>query len=964
MTNEHELIAFDQELDRLALGTPGNRGADAGLAEMLTVATDLQRRYDAQVARPSGAFVDELRSRLIANEPVAALVPEPTGTTTHRWVLPVLPEVRPGGLGSRPAFVPAAMAGFVAAALCLVALLTWRALDAPSSPMILAPTVSNEMASFDSGEITGQPLLWQMANSEVDSPYFRTVAVSGNTVYRVVDSPPDFNGVEAIDGRTGETIWRVEHSLPSLVGIRANQQGAYILEAFFEGSAGDALSRVTAVAAEDGAELWSIELTGIPLTWSVQDGVIYISDDQNVTRAIDSTDGEGIWEYLALAGTAEEVPVAYLSVQNSVPLVFGDIVVSFTRAGQVVGLDKQTGAERWIRDDVHPQATRFAAAGDVLTSITFVAGADSDGILETDIGKVDGEDDALLLIARVSAIDPIDGSELWARFISSQSLEIAATDGVVAYIGSQPPFASVRQGTPNPTEHEGESVETPLLGERLDQAIGLDPVTGELLWIVNAGETYFSTLSTWTPPSGVGGGIVATTSDRTLRPIGFWREGKLAVPDTKMSLYPRPISGDFGFVVVLENGDLAGVAVNAVPEGLAQATPEAGPAVLWTSPGELQEIEDIAFFAVNDDAVFRFTLIDGFTGIEALDGQTGRQLWKEEQQWALVQPVADDAHLYYARYAASLGVMTIVALDASTGHVAWTVAPDRTVMGLTAANGVLYAEVSPNTLMAIRDGEILWESAIDPYVDPVSSNEIMLHMHGPVVTTVMVVAMAANGTIAGFDPVDGARLWTSVRTPGPGSEYVVAGDVLVRFSPLLIEAPVSLQSTPPPDVPIRSEIVGADLDDDAATLWRHEMDAYAYPVGVVGDMVYFIEFNVQYVPATPAPDRSYLDAAIGKLFALDAQTGEIRTIEIRTGPSSFTSGAVWSPSNGDEPLVLVGAADGALTFFDPVDQSRLDILQAGPVDGVVVDIQINNDVAYLLLDDGSVVAVSLADESP
>jgi len=456
-----------------------------------------------------------------------------------------------------------------------------------------------------------------------------------------------------------------------------------------------------------------------------------------------------------------------------------------------------------------------------------------------------------------------------------------------------------------------------------------------------------------------------------MRPIGFWREGSLIVPEEKVHLNPRPIAGDFGFVAVLENGDLAGVAVVERPDGLALATPIAeiaaadpaddnAPAIRWTSPGQLQEMEDISRIAANGNALFRFTMTDDFTGIEAIDGATSRQLWQEEAQWALVQPVADDTHLYYASDSVSAGHMTIEALDITSGHPDWSLSPGRTVMALSVADGVLYAEVSPNTLMAIRDGEILWESAIDPYVDPVSSNEFRQHMHGPVVADGVVAAMAANGTIAGFDPVDGERLWTSVRSTGPGSEYVVAGDVLVWFRILPIPVSLGERGTPVPDAPIRSEVAGADLDADAETLWQHETNGYSHPIGVIGDTVYFIEYSVERVPATPNPAADLRDDATGTLFALNARTGELGAVETRTGRAAFTMGATWSPQNGEAPLLLTGSADGTLTFFDSAGQTVVGTVQVGAVNTAVTDVQIVDDVAYLLLEDGSAVAVSLA----
>jgi outer membrane protein assembly factor BamB len=867
---------------------------------------------------------------------------------------------------------------YVSSAVVVVAIasaalfMLWRAASDPSSTTIDAPTIAGHLPGFDTGQSEGGALLWQLENAEQEFIHFRTVAAFGDVVYRVIDTPLEFNGIEAIDGRTGDVLWRSSLPVSSSTEMKADSRGVYVFE-FSRFVDDEGMGHLTALSVFSGAEIWQTELA-MPVNWSVGNDAIYVVDRHDVTTAVNAIHGTTLWTFDAQTGGYVFGPGTSIPVVGAVPFAFGDTVVTFANGGLLIGLDRETGMEKWRKDGFHPSATRFAAAGDVLTTMTFQAGADADGILETDSNAVDWEDETWLFIARVSAIDPTDGSALWHRVIASQALELVATDSVVAFIGNEFIDSAPGSPTPDPSELQGVLLEAPPLGEALDRASGFDPVSGELLWTVHAGETYFTTMATWIPASGMGGGIVALTAEGRMRPIGFWREGDLMVPDERVNRYPQPIAGDFGFVVVLENGDLAGVAVNERPSDLANATPvaetaasDSSPSVLWTSPVESEDTPDITLIAVSENSVFRFTTTYGSVesdAIEALDGQTATRLWKEPAPWALVPPVADSANLYYASYSGPLQVMKIVAVDTATGQAAWTVTPNRTVMGLTASDGVLYAEVSPNTLMAIRDGEILWESAIDPYVDPVSSNELMTHMHGPVVTTGMVVGMAANGTIAGFDPVDGKRLWTSVRSPGPGSEYVVAGDVLVRFRPLPIEAPLNLQSTPSPNVPIRSEIVGADLDDDAAALWRHEMDGYAYPIGVVDDTVYFIEFSIEFAPATPYPTDDLRDGATGTLFALNARTGELRAIETRTGRAAFMAGAAWSPEHGSTPLVITGSVDGVVTLVDAASQTVVETIQAEPADSAVVDIQIDNGIAYLLFEDGSVAALPLVDESP
>ncbi len=182
--------------------------------------------------------------------------------------------------------------------------------------------------------------LWSTTPPEGGTLDYGSMASSGTTIYRQL-ATPSFIGIEAIDAASGGVLW--SHDADWSRMIAADELGVYYyVQAQSEGRSG----RVNALDT-NGALRWRADLQADPRSLNAVDGVLYIADVAGVTTAIDTADGSQLWTYTDASMNSGDQPSSVLVRDGGTPVVLSDAVATLTDDGEVVLLDRKTGAVRW-----------------------------------------------------------------------------------------------------------------------------------------------------------------------------------------------------------------------------------------------------------------------------------------------------------------------------------------------------------------------------------------------------------------------------------------------------------------------------------------------------------------------------------------------------------------------------------------------------------------------------------------
>ena len=293
--------------------------------------------------------------------------------------------------------------------------------------------------------------------------------------------------LHAVDGRTGEELWRVGgESGDGFVSSPAVSGGSVYIGSYY----GDIIA-----ASLDGSERWRYGTDGaVVASPAVVDGVVYVGDDSGVLHAIDAKTGRVRWRFtddapyervipspsvtkdtvyvVSAARRSGTEPVLYALATSSgkvrwrftagdeadvdgIPIVAGDRVHVATLTGSIIALDAGSGALLWSIDAGARPATPLAvsdervfmaaedgsvhavdaATGDPLWSMQVTDGVGfaspptlADGVLY--VGDAAG---------MLHALDPGSGQERWVVPSRSYLSAPAIVDGVI-FIGGDDGF--------------------------------------------------------------------------------------------------------------------------------------------------------------------------------------------------------------------------------------------------------------------------------------------------------------------------------------------------------------------------------------------------------------------------------------------------------------------------------------------------------------------------------------------
>jgi len=251
---------------------------------------------------------------------------------------------------------------------------------------------------MDGSEVSPGEEVWSFeTGDDVDS----SPAVADGAVY--VGSRD--NNLYAVDASDGTEVWRFETDN----GVFSSPAVADVSEGTSDGSStqstngtvyvGSRDSRLYAVDAEDGTEVWSFEADDwVDSSPTVVDGTVYFGSDDNNLYAVNTEDGEEVWSF----ETGDLV--------DSSPAVKDGTVYVGSRDNNLYAVNASDGTEVWS----------FETGNDVFSSP-----AVADGTV-----YVGSEDNNLY------ALDAEDGSGVW-RFGTGDSVWSSPTvvDGTV-YFGS------------------------------------------------------------------------------------------------------------------------------------------------------------------------------------------------------------------------------------------------------------------------------------------------------------------------------------------------------------------------------------------------------------------------------------------------------------------------------------------------------------------------------------------------
>ena len=190
------------------------------------------------------------------------------------------------------------------------------------------PAVDNGVlytATFDGVVValaadTGE-LLWQRAIA--GEAFLSSPAVADGMLYFATPA----GTLLALDAETGDTSWESSYSV-ELKEVAPAVGGASV---FVSDLSGDLI----AVGVADGVTQWTADLNQVNRVAAYRDGIVYVSGDDRMYRAVDASDGTLLWTSAPQEGLALN------------PLVTPNAVIATNQEGLLQALDPATGEPIW-----------------------------------------------------------------------------------------------------------------------------------------------------------------------------------------------------------------------------------------------------------------------------------------------------------------------------------------------------------------------------------------------------------------------------------------------------------------------------------------------------------------------------------------------------------------------------------------------------------------------------------------
>ncbi|MBX3069063.1 MAG: PQQ-binding-like beta-propeller repeat protein [Thermomicrobiales bacterium] len=305
-------------------------------------------------------------------------------------------------------------------------------------------------------------LLWEYSMPEGEQFDYFGMTMYGSTVYRFLSSN-SFTGIEARDARTGDLLWQHETKTTGWPLV-ADEYGVY-----FRHSSAEEPAAFTALDVESGRVMWHSEPLAQARASVISDGVLYVSDFNDATVAIDTSDGSVLWTFEAAPDDWKE-PYAVSMFEIA---VLDNAIATVTTQEDVVLLDKETGRELWRVGGFHSVATKVTAVGNQLVVSTAVWW---DGKTATPVASPASEVGRGAVVNRVVSLDLSDGSVRWERYVAGPVVQPVTAGSTFALIG----VPTTMDGK-EPAEEHGES-------EVYGYLTGIDALGGDVLWTEALGD--------------------------------------------------------------------------------------------------------------------------------------------------------------------------------------------------------------------------------------------------------------------------------------------------------------------------------------------------------------------------------------------------------------------------------------------------------------------------------------------
>jgi outer membrane protein assembly factor BamB len=536
--------------------------AEDTVADLASTARRLKDLFAHQRAVPDDRFVSRLEQRLMPGL-AKPLTPTPQPAMALNGHLPANPARATPAKRRFASLTPVISMALLLALIAATGFIVWQG-DGSEDPRSIAfPVASDGTPEAAAAEATPDSgFLWELpASSEAMMMVNSGFTVQGNTVYRFLRIPTEFNGIEAIDGQTGQTRWRATAYWWRGI-LAADEHGVYYF-GFGETTREGALPVLVALSPETGDELWRLDLEDQPWNVSTKDGRLYFDTLEDDVIAIDAIKGEKLWRH---EGHSQPGYGGIAPLPGTRPAILDHAIALFRNDGSIAGLDPDTGAELWRSEGFHPEAVFLTPAGDILIAMSAYEWEGMTGTPGTPSPK-DGETlwAAGTANFRLIGIASADGRILWEQMVAAPLLQHPAIAGsTFAFVGDEA-IPVEEHNSIVPKEHqpspisEGSGHVFYLWASFSIRAI--DITSGELLWTESLNGDIYNGVAGWTSPSGTGGGMAAITSYGNVVAEGPWTGGKLDPPGDLYSVVGALQAGDFGFVALTADGRLVGIEV-------------------------------------------------------------------------------------------------------------------------------------------------------------------------------------------------------------------------------------------------------------------------------------------------------------------------------------------------------------------------------------------------------------------
>ncbi|MGH2551061.1 MAG: PQQ-binding-like beta-propeller repeat protein, partial [Thermomicrobiales bacterium] len=231
----------------------------------------------------------------------------------------------------------------------------------PTASSALAPSETAEPSVAQAGPPVFDDADWAY---KTDGTVKRigSMAFGNGAVYRLVETDL-FSGVESVDALTGKAGWQYQTPWAGR-GLAADNSGIYFVP---EGAT------LVSISPDNGTEQWSVALPANVVSFTPQDGVLYVWDESATMTALRSSDGSTIWQKVTGDPGGSQLANPDSTSPDVAPVVTtsdeGDVLAMVSANGNINLFSKTDGNISWSLRGFDPTNTRMSL---MLDDVLFV----------------------------------------------------------------------------------------------------------------------------------------------------------------------------------------------------------------------------------------------------------------------------------------------------------------------------------------------------------------------------------------------------------------------------------------------------------------------------------------------------------------------------------------------------------------------------------------------------------------